>query len=1015
MIRFLLTRPIATFVVAFSLTGLGLLTMRMLPVSLLPNLPVPELSIQASYPSADARQLQTLLALPLRNQLLQLNRLDDLEVTALDGQVRAKVRLDYGTDVDLAYLEANEKIDALMGQLPRDMERPQVIKAGADDIAVFQLNVWQRTGGDSSDYYQLSRLCQTLLKRRLEQLPEVALVDISGLTEGQWVVRPRTNVLTALQISPAALAEAIRSRDLPSGAVSVKEGPYEFSIRLKGEITQEDELRNTFLTIGKDPVRVMRLSELAELHWEEKPPTGLHYYNGRRAVALGIIKRSDAQVLTLADELEKVLTEFTKDHPQLAFAISQDQTELLRLSIDNLIGSLWTGALLTFVMVFFFMHDKRVLFIIGLLIPVALSVTMLAFYLLGMSINIVSLAGLVLGIGEIIDSAIIIIENIEQKREAGLPLRQACDEGAEEVIRPLATSVATNSAVFLPLLFLSGLAGALFMDQAISVTLALGVSLLASYTLVPVLYSRLFAKQQTFAPIPTLAQRGAVRLYDSVLNTAFRFPKGMVMAWVVLLFVGASLAYRLPKQGMPNLSRNAFELTIDWNEPISLSENQRRVERLPQQWDRTGVVHQHSYIGTQQFLLNPRGQRTTTEAMLHVQLSEPQQYQDYMTTLQQQIRQQYPNANVEARPALNVFEQLFKTDEAPLRIHLSRTAGEQLPTMDEVQAVAARLEALGYSTPLPPQRSKILLSPQWDRMALYGVSYEQFLQTVQTSLMSKPIGTLRGGQEQVDIVLGTSRPARLDSLIRQTLITTQETGTVPLAPLVRYTTATDYALLSSGAEGAYVPLIPTSRNALSYPEQQAQLQTLLAEFPHLTARFTGSYLRDQGYLRELWGIGLLAVALLFFILAAQFESLQQPFIVLLTIVFGSTGAMLVLAATGQSLNLMTGIGFIVLIGLLDNDSILKIDTMNRSLSTHTLRGAVREGGLRRLQSQLMTYLTTVLGLAPLLWAEGLGAELQRPLALTVIGGMTLGVVISWTFIPLMYYWLAKRKVAKKGE
>jgi multidrug efflux pump subunit AcrB len=297
-------------------------------------------------------------------------------------------------------------------------------------------------------------------------------------------------------------------------------------------------------------------------------------------------------------------------------------------------------------------------------------------------------------------------------------------------------------------------------------------------------------------------------------------------------------------------------------------------------------------------------------------------------------------------------------------------------------------------------------------MALYGISYEQLLQTVQTALMSKPAGTFRASQEQVDIVVGNSSPARLDSLIRATFVSGSSKERIPLAPLISYRTTTDYALLSSGTTGAYVPLNPLTSRSLTPTEQEALIRDVLTDFPRLSAQFSGSYLRDQAYLRELWGVALIAVALLFFILAAQFESLLQPFIVLLTIVFGSAGALFCLTVTGQSLNLMTGIGFIVLIGLLDNDSILKIDTMNRSLTTHSLRGAVREGGLRRLHSQLMTYLTTVLGLMPLLWASGLGAELQRPLALTVIGGMTLGVIISWTFIPLMYYWLALMSTKK---
>jgi multidrug efflux pump subunit AcrB len=218
----------------------------------------------------------------------------------------------------------------------------------------------------------------------------------------------------------------------------------------------------------------------------------------------------------------------------------------------------------------------------------------------------------------------------------------------------------------------------------------------------------------------------------------------------------------------------------------------------------------------------------------------------------------------------------------------------------------------------------------------------------------------------------------------------------------------DYASLFLGADGPYVPLTPEMKVS-DVPTLREQIERTMQELPSLSANFAGSYYRNMSYLKDLIGIVVVSLGMLFFILAAQFESLKQPFIVLLTILFGTAGALITLYIAGSSINVMSAIGFVVLIGLLDNDSILKIDSMNRAKDTLTLKEVIRIGGEKRLQSQLMTFFTTVLGLAPVLWSSGLGADLQKPLALAVIGGMILGVFISWTFIPLTYFWLNKNK------
>jgi len=676
------------------------------------------------------------------------------------------------------------------------------------------------------------------------------------------------------------------------------------------------------------------------------------------------------------------------------------------------VSNILTAALLTFVMIFFFLPNPRLPILIGIVIPVSISITFLGFYLLSLSINIVSLAGLVLGMGEIIDSAIIIIENIEEKREQGYSLDEACIEGAEEIIRPLATSVMTNSAVFLPLVFLSGLAGALFFDQAVSVSLALGVSLLASYTLIPVLYRLVFLKSNTeLSKInqQTWLMKRIEWLYNRTFAISFRFRK---IAWVVVvgLLVGATWSVqRLEKRGMPAISRSEMEIKIDWNEPLSVMQNQQRIGYFFDQLS-PKPLYTNAYIGQQQFLLNQQLQQSYSEATVSLKVKDNDTYVRLSNAIPQIIHQKYPDAVVEVNPARNVFEQLFGSNLPPLQIRLFSTQSQELPTPSQADATQKSLVKAGFLVNPIGQQKRISIQLREERLLLYGVSTEQAYQSLKTLFNENQVGQLQSEQKFVPIVLATQEAKGIQSVLQSAFVPNHQNQLIPLRDLVVMQYIDDYRLLHLSKEGAYIPFDMTITND-QVDKTLPKVEGVLSQDKTAGFRFSGDYFRSVGYLQELAWVILIAVGLLFCILTAQFESLLQPFIVMLTALLAIGGAMLTLYFFGESLNALSAIGIVVLIGLIDNDSILKIDTMNRERERLGLVEAIRLSGQRRLKSQLMTYLTTVLGLFPVLFSGGLGAELQRPLAFTVIGGMTVGVVASWTLIPLLYYWIAKKNKA----
>ena len=1017
MVRFLLYRPIAVLVSTIALIALGIITFNQIPISLLPDIAVPEITVQVSYPNTSARELQRTIVKPIKNQLQQVNHLTDLEAQTQDGLAIIKLKFDFGTNINLAYIEANEKIDGIMGQLPREMVRPKVIKAGASDIPIFNLNVTYKKGFESSDL-ALSEFCENVLRRRIEQLKEVALVDITGISQPEVTVIPDQSKLLSLGINEQILKDNLQKNNIELGNLLVKDGQYQYNIHLATSLKTIQDIENIYLKIGdgQKGERILQLKELARVSLQEQKLRGLYSFNGKRAVCLSIIKQSNTQLLQLRKILNTQIDHFKSEYPQLEFHISQDQTELLDLSINNLIGNILFGGLCTFIMIFFFINDFKTPILIGIVIPVSLIITFLCFYLFRISINIVSLAGLVLGIGEIIDSAIIVIENIEQYREDGQSLDEACIRGTQEVIGPLFTSILTNSAVFLPLLFISGIAGALFFDQAIAVTLSLGISLLCSYTLIPVLYRLFYLKEDRlngFVPKKvTWLMKVSEMIYDRLLNFVFRRKKWMMLFFIFLVFVSIPLFTNMDKRGMPIISRTELEVKIDWNEAVTVEENYRRLNQMTNAITKfkKDSLPVSAFIGQQQFLLNRELQQNFNESTLIIKVASNQAFERIQNEINEYLSFRYPQAIVSFSAAKNVFEVLFNTTESTLQARVMNVNNKDVPSVDQINLLNQELQKNGLSSNVPAMQGRYFIQILADRLLYYDVDYERIVQSLKTIFNENDLGNLKGEQKYIPILLGNNYKPLVD-LVQQATVLNNKGQYLPLRELIAVSNQDDYKSFTLDKSGGFIPFSFSSMNNREVPYYQATIQKIINRYPNLNVSFVGAYYKNLGFVKELGLIILIAIVLLYFILSAQFESLVQPLIVMLTIAFGITGAMALLYVTGNSINIMSAIGMIVLIGILDNDSILKIDTMNRSKDLMSLVEAIKLSGRRRLKSQLMTFLTTILGLLPVLFSFGLGAELQQPLALSVIGGMFLGLFISTSFIPLVY-WILYSKVWK---
>ena len=581
---------------------IGWVTYFTLPVSLLPDIAIPEITVQISGKNSSARELENTVVKPIRSQLMQVAGLSDIESETRDRAGVVRLHFNFGTQTDLAFIEVNEKIDAAMNYLPKSTERPRVIKANASDIPVFYLNLTlkgQQTGEDEEAFLNLCEFADQVIKRRIEQLPEVAMVDMTGQVGRQLQITPDMRRMEMADISLQELESTLVSNNIEPGSMTVRDGYYEYNIKFSTLLRTPDDVRNIYL---RKNGRIFQLKDLARIEVVPEQETGFSLANGKRAVTLAVIKQADENMANLKESLGEVTQQLMTLYPDIDFNISRNQTELLDYTISNLKQNLSLGFLFICMVAILFLGDVKSPTVIGLSMLVSIVISFLFFYLFGMSLNIISISGLILALGMMIDSSIIVTENIAQYRAKGCTLEEACDRGTTEVITPMLSSTFTTIAVFVPLVFMSGMAGAIFFDQAFAVTVGLLVSYFTGILLLPVLYKLIYSIPELHHRWLNLKINNPIqehtldRFYDGGVDFVFRHKKGMLMLIGITLPLCVYFFYAVPKSRMPEIDQNEVIVHLEWNENIHADENRQRVEQLMQEVVQTGMQHT-AYIG----------------------------------------------------------------------------------------------------------------------------------------------------------------------------------------------------------------------------------------------------------------------------------------------------------------------------------------------------------------------------------------------------------------------------------
>lgn len=1012
---------------------LGIVSIRLLPVSLIPDVDIPYITVQATSSELSAREMDESVLKPLRQQLIQINGLEDIVSEAKDGSGTIRLTFNHGSDIDYLFIEVNEKIDRSMSALD-GISRPKVLKASATDIPAFFVNITSEVAepaeapgrdrslspskrtdlDDQTDLFpvtesfsQMSRFARDVISKRIEQLSEVAMVDVSGLVSDEILIIPDESKLLQAGMTMNEFESCVKSSNIRLGSLTIRDGEYRYNVKFDSRASSSEDIANLWL---KKDGRLLQIKDIAKVIVHPSKRIGLVRSNGEDAVCLAVIKQSEAKMSDLKSAMNRLMDSFARDYPQLRFEITRDQTQLLEYTINNLLQNIIVALLLASVIIFLFMRDFRSPVLVIITMPVALIFSMLCFYAIGLTLNIISLSGLLLGVGMMTDNTVILVDNITGRWQREGNLRSAVLEGTKEVRGAMLSSVLTTCAVFIPLIFLSGIAGAMFYDQAMSVTIVLLTSYIVTILVIPVYYYWWFKGSAGFRPSPLLEKINfdePIRRWDDRLMEWFIRHRPVAWGLLAVSTVGLVFCFlEMPKSRLPEMTQTDAIMKIDWNEHISVEQNTERVRGLEESI--AGSVEQMTtLVGSQQFILGHSGDQGISEASVYINCKDSRTLRQVQNGLQGVMGNEYLAAVYSFEASGNIFDMVFAQNEAPLTARLRPLRTREVEVGPLRNVLSGVREALpGVAVAYPPVKTDALFVADPELLALYDVSYSELASILRNSLNENRLFNIVQGTSTVPVVTG-SNAAGLSEILRGAFIERKDqkgnVSRIPVSDLMRQTFVEDFKTVIAGSEDNYYPLALDVESKDVKPVMAA-VDAVVREDGNFDVGYSGSWFSNREMIDEMIIIMLVAIILLYLILASQFESLVQPLIILAEIVVDVFVALLVLWIFGVSVNLMSMIGLIVITGIVINDSILKIDTINQMRKAgESLERAVIDASSLRVKAIIMTSLTTILAVCPFLSRGSMGADLQYPMSLVIIAGMLVGTLVSLFVVPALYY------------
>ena len=1008
---FTVQRPVLTLMVTLIAVTVGLLALMRLPIDLLPDITYPTITVSTTYTNAGPEEVEELLTRPVEEAVAAVPGVEEISSTSTEGSSNVRIAFSWGTNLEEASNDIRDRLDRIVNDLPDDADRPRVRKFDAADTPILLVGV-----AAPLDPIELRQLVDDRIRPRLERQSGVAAVDVWGGLEREIRIEVDPDRLQALGLDLEQVRDAVREANIIVPGGDIMQGRFEIRIRTPGEFRDTEEIGTTVIDVRDGaPVTV---GQVARVHDTHQRVTRIIRINGEPGLRLAVRKQSDANTVEVARSVNAEIERLSRDYPQLQIVPAVDNAQFIQRSINNVSRSILYGGSLAVLVLLLFLRNIPSTLVAATAIPVSVIATFALIYFGGFTLNLMTLGGLALGVGLMVDNAIVVIENItRRRRDLGEEQRAAAVAGTGDVSAAIIASTLTTLAIFLPMFFAQELAGVLFRQLAYVVAFALFCSLAVALTLVPMLMARPGVERATapalFAPLARGAgnliaglERGYLRLLEWVLGN-----RAAVLLGVVTLFVAAlAMVPRLGTEFMPETDDGQVRVTYEMEPGTRLELIDEEVRRAESVIADTVPELESSVVSVGSSTFRASSPARADIRMSLVPASERDRSSEEIARELRQDLGQTAGATLRVRARQSmVFRRLGTGEDEQLAIDVQ---GFDLETLDAVAGqVADRLEDVPGITDISLAREdgtpQELVRVDRERAADLGLSVGRVARTIQTALGGSITGQFRdaGSEHPIRVQLRDARAMSTDDLLSFT-IPGPDGGAIALRNVVTLETA-EGPIQIFRKEQQRLNTVSANIAGRDLGSVVADAREALADMPlprGVDITFAGDYEEQQAAFSELGITMLLAVALVYMVLASLYESFRDPLIVMGAVPMAAIGVVGLLLATGTTLNTQSLIGCIMLVGIAVNNAILLVDQSARLRTGDGLQvgAAVREAARRRLRPILMTSLTTILALLPLALGIGEGGEAQAPMARAVIGGLFSSTAIALFVIPVLY-------------
>jgi HAE1 family hydrophobic/amphiphilic exporter-1 len=1023
--EFSIKRPVTVFMVALVAILLGGISFLKLPVDLMPEIVYPTISVRAEYPGVAPEEMETLVARPLEEALSSAPGVEEISSSSSEGNASVRVAFEHGVNLDEAANELRSRLDRRRASLPEDMPPPVMYKFDVSQFPIMFLTV----SAKDMDPKELRRFVEKQIQYRLERVPGVAQFTVRGGLRREIHVDLDLTKLRSLNLSVADVVNVVRRENLNRPVGPVQEGKFEVLLRTQGEYQNVEEIRNLVVANRNGvPVRMREIALVEDSHEEVRQLVSV---NGSPAVRLFVYKQSGANTVEVSDEVWREVERIHKDYPNILITSTSDSARFIRAAIANVKSSAIQGALLAVLVLLVFLRSMSSTLIIGVAIPISVISTFALMYFYGFTLNTISFGGLALGVGMLVDNAIVVLENIFRHRENGEGILQAAFKGSKEVAGAIAASTLTTLAVFVPLIFVSGVSAVTFKQLAYVVSFSLLCSLAVALTIVPVLASRYLRRGDgagsRFSPIQRVSDwsgRMQDRLaanYGRVIEWALDHRAATLGTAAGVVVVAVLMAPLVGVELSPEADEGEVRVDIQM-EPGT------RVEVTDAVMQRMGRIVREQVPEAENIMVESGGGGPNDgqhSGELRIQLVAQDQRtrsaKEIATALRPLLSTE-PGMTVRTRVNTGMFGRMMGSSGGDrlvveIRGHDMKILEElAMNVRNEMAAIPGVPEAQVNRQPGMPE---MVLSVDRVKAASLGLNVSDIADAMETAIGGRRTSMYRQEGDEYNILVRLQETDRLN---------VSQVGSVPLVTVNGQTIPAQSVVRMRRQEGPVSierldqQRIVTVSGTLGDRDLGAVMRDLDERVRQIQKpggydiRYGGEYEEQQEAFTELTVAAILALLLVYMVMAAQFESLRDPFIILFSIPLASIGVISMLVITHTTFNMQGFLGVIMLVGIVVNNAIILIDYINQLRREHSygLRDAVVAAGTRRLRPILMTTATTVLGLIPMALGIGEGAELQEPMARVVIGGLVSSTLITLVLIPVVYAMVEERS-EKRAE